>query len=128
MNEIFITAEDRVLVLAGEDRTLQVPGMIREIEVDVMSMIASRHHTVGDTRIWTINYEPWLDNAAVIETINVASNSTTCTASAGTISGPRVMFTLTGGVLNERLTVTLTMTDSFGNIKHDSIVFTVLAP
>jgi hypothetical protein len=128
MSEIFITAEDRTLVIAGEDRTLQVPGEIREIEVDVMSMIASRHHTVGDTRRWTVNYEHWLDNTAVIEDVDVTSNSTTCTVSGSTINGPRVVFTLTGGVLNERLTVTLTMTDSLGNVKHDSIWFTVLAP
>jgi hypothetical protein len=93
-----------------------------------MALLGSKQHTVGDTKRWTINYEDWLDNAAVIQDIAVQSDSLTCTIGDSDISGPNVIFFLVGGALNERLTVSLTMTDSFGNIKHDTIAFTCVAP
>jgi hypothetical protein len=92
-----------------------------------MALLGSRQHTVADTKRWTVDYTDWLDNAAAIDTIDVQSDSLTCTIGEHTVDGPTVIFFLVGGSLNERLTVTLTMTDSFGNIKHDTIAFTVVA-
>jgi hypothetical protein len=123
---VFISAEDRTLVVAGEDRIVRMPGENRTIE-GAMGLIQSKPHTEGDTKQWTVTYEDWLDNAAMIEQADVESTSVTCTVSGVKISGPRIVFLLTGGVLNERLLVTLTMTDNFGNIKHDTIAFTVVA-
>lgn len=93
-----------------------------------MGLLASKQHTEGDTRRWTVNYACWLDNAAEIETIDAQSSSTTCTVEDVSKSGPDIIFFLVGGTRNERVTVTLTMTDNFGNIKHDTIAFTVVAP
>lgn len=92
-----------------------------------MALLGSEQHTVGDTRRWTIRYGDWLANGANIEQIDIQSNSVTCTVGTVTILGPDVFFLLTGGELNERLTVTLTMADNLGNIKHDTIAFTVIA-
>jgi hypothetical protein len=89
-------------------------------------LLGSKHHTVGDTRRWTVSYEDWLDNAQ-IEQIDVQSDSVTCTIGDITRLGPEVSFLLVGGTLNERLTVTLVMTDSLANIKTDTIAFTVVA-
>lgn len=92
-------------------------------------LLGSKNHTVGDTKRWTINYGRWLDNTATIASAVVTSSSTTCTVQGTpTILGPSVIFFLTGGVLNETLTVTVVITDSLGNIKHDTVMFTVLAP
>jgi hypothetical protein len=95
-----------------------------------MSLLASKIHTQGDTKRWTVCYDAWLDNAATIQTITVHSSSTTCTVTtpAPTILGGDVVFFLTGGTLNEQLTISLTMTDTLGNIKNDTIAFTVVAP
>jgi hypothetical protein len=91
-------------------------------------ILGSKSHTAGDTKRWTVDYDAWLDNTATIEQCAVTSSSTTCTAGEVLILGNQVIFFLTGGVLNEQLTVTLTMTDSLGNIKNDTISFTVVAP
>jgi hypothetical protein len=93
-----------------------------------MAIIGSKRHTAGDTTRWTVSYRRWLDANAAVETVDVQSSSTTCTVEDVTVLGPEVKFLLVGGVLNERLNVTLTMTDNLGNIKHDTIVFTVIAP
>lgn len=92
-----------------------------------MALLGSKQHTVGDTKRWTVDYEDWLDNAASIETIDVQSDSDTCTIGSHEIDGPNIVFFLVGGTLNEQLTVTLQMTDSFGNIKNDTIAFTCIA-
>jgi hypothetical protein len=93
-----------------------------------MMLLASRTHTAGDTKRWSVSYDRWLDNTAEIETIDIQSSSTTCTVNAPQILGHDVIFFLTGGTLNERVTLTLTMTDDLGNVKHDTIAFTVVAP
>jgi hypothetical protein len=91
-------------------------------------LLGSKQHTQGDTRRWQIDYSRWLANAAVIDQIDVESDSDTCTVSNISILGHDVIFFLTGGMLNEQLTVTLTMADNFGNIKTDTIAFTCVAP
>jgi hypothetical protein len=91
-------------------------------------LIASRTHTAGDSRRWIIDYSRWLDNTATIVTVDISSSSATCTANSGEVKGKEVIFHLTGGTVGETCTVTLTMTDSFANIKKDTIKFTVVAP
>lgn len=92
-----------------------------------MALLASMQHTADDTRRWTVDYSNWLDNAK-IEQVNVESDSATCTVGNVTILGPEVTFFLMGGEPNERLTVSLVMSDSVGNIKRDTVKFTVVAP
>ena len=93
-----------------------------------MTLLASKQHTVGDTRRWQVDYSAWLDNTATITTVTVKSSSTTCTISKSSVLGNEVIFFLTSGVLGETLTVTLVITDSFGNIKTDTISFHCVAP
>jgi hypothetical protein len=93
-----------------------------------MALLGSKQHTEGDSKLWTVSYRRWLDDNAAIETVDVQSSSTSCTVEDVTKLGPEVKFILTGGILNERVNVTLTMTDNLGNIKHDTIAFTVVAP
>lgn len=90
-------------------------------------LLASKQHTVGDTRLWTVSYDGWLDENAAVTSVTVNSDSLSCTVGTTTILGPEVQFKLIGGALNERFIVTLAMTDNVGNIKHDTIAFTVVA-
>jgi hypothetical protein len=93
-----------------------------------MALLGSKQHTVGNTTRWNVNYALWLEkDGANIEQIDVESNSPTCTVANISVLGPDVFFFLTGGTLNERLMVALTMTDNIGNIKNDTIAFTVVA-
>lgn len=127
---ITIPSEDQRLVVAWEDRIITVPPEWRVIKVERNSTmpVASKRHTVGDTRKWTVDYERWLDNTVDIETVDVQSSSTTCTIQSSSILGDTVVFFLTGGSLGETLTVSLQMTDTAGNVKNDVIAFTVVSP
>ena len=92
-----------------------------------MALLGSKQHTENDTRRWVIKYHRWLDNTATIDQVDVLSSSTTCTVANEAILGQDVIFFLVGGVLGETLTVTVVITDSFGNIKTDTISFYVVA-
>jgi len=91
-----------------------------------MGLLASKQHTEGDTRRWVIKYGRWLDNTATIEQVDVTSSSETCTVSNEMILGQDIVFLLTGGILGETLMVTVVITDSFENIKTDTISFHVV--
>lgn len=93
-----------------------------------MALLGSKQHTEGNTTRWQINYAGWLEkDGANIEQIDVESSSVTCTVGDVSVLGPDVFFFLVGGTLNERFIVSLTMTDNIGNIKNDTIAFTVIA-
>ena len=91
-------------------------------------LLGSKQHTAGDTKRWRIDYSRWLANAVNIESAVVTSSSATCTTDDSVVLGDEVVFFLTGGVQGETLTVSVTMTDTDGNVKNDTIAFTVIAP
>jgi len=93
-----------------------------------MTLLGSKQHTANDTKRWIVRYDDWLANTATIEQVEVLSSSPTCLVGDVEVLGHDVVFYLSGGVLNERVNVSLTMTDDLGNIKHDSIAFTIVAP
>jgi hypothetical protein len=129
MNDaLLVPAEERVLVIAPEERTIVVPPEWRKIRVMGTMIIASKQHTQGDTKQWVVQYDRWLDNAATIEQIDIQSDSVTCTVDTPVILGTDIVFFLSGGTQGERVTLALTMTDSLGNIKHDTIKFSVISP
>jgi hypothetical protein len=89
-------------------------------------MLASRTHTAGNTIRWKIDYSRWLDNAAQIADIAITSSSMTCLATNPQILGRQVVFFLTGGTVNEQVTISLRMTDTLANVKNDTLQFTVV--
>ena len=123
-----IAEEDRNLVIVEEELTIKVPAEWRRIRVLETMLVASKSHTAGDVRRWTVEYGRWLDNAAQIQQIDVVSSSLTCTVSSTEILGDDIIFFLNGGLQGEQAILTLTMTDNLGNIKHDTVKFTVIAP
>ena len=90
-------------------------------------LLRSDTHTIGDVIRWRVNYKRWLDNSASISVGAVSSSSATLTVSNVSVHGFEIIFFVSGGALNETATLTLTMTDSFGNVKHDTINLTVVA-
>ena len=93
-----------------------------------MTLLGSKNHTAGDTKRWRLDYSRWLDNTAIITEAELELSSETCMVEDTTILGKEVVFYLVGGVQGEVLTVSVTLTDSLGNVKHDTIAFHVLAP
>ena len=90
-------------------------------------LLGSQQHTIGNTTRWTIDYSRWLDNTAEIQSITAHSSSAALTVTMPTILGHQVQFFISGGNLNETATITLTMVDSFGNTKIDTVLYTVVA-
>jgi hypothetical protein len=127
---IIVPSEERVITIAHEDFVIEVPGEHRIIEVQKMALLKSLRHTVGDTRRWKLRYNEWLWNTATIVSFAIASSSVTCTVDPTSIIilGREVEFLLHGGVMGETLTLTLTLSDDIGNIKTDTLAFTVVAP
>ena len=92
-------------------------------------LLGSKVHTAGDTKRWKLDFHRWLDNTATIVNASVTSSSETCTVRpAPKILGKEVIFFLTGGTVGETLTVSVMIEDSFGNIKNDTVAYTVIAP
>jgi hypothetical protein len=123
---IIVPGESRTLAIAEEDFTIRVPAEWRKIRILETMLVASKQHTEGDSRRWTVQYDRWLDNTAQIETIDIQSNSLTLTVAPGEILGTDVTFVVSGGVVGEVATIALVMTDDRGNVKHDTIRFVVI--
>jgi hypothetical protein len=123
-----VPTEIRRIPVRGETRRIKVPGEIRTIKVNNMTLLHSKSHTAGDTRRYTVDYSDWLDNPATITQCTALSSSADCTVNNTRVLGEEVVFFLAGGVQGEQLTVLMTMSDTDGNIKNDTIAFTVVAP
>lgn len=91
-------------------------------------ILGSKQHTTGNTTRWRIDYSRWLDNTATIESADITSPSDLLTVDNLTVLGREVVFFLSGGELNKTVTLSVQMTDSLGNVKYDTILFTVVAP
>ena len=91
-------------------------------------ILGSKQHTVGNTTRWRIDYSRWLDNTATIETAAITSPAAALTVGDTMVLGREVVSFLSGGEVNETTTLSVQMTDSLGNVKNDTIVFTVVAP
>jgi hypothetical protein len=91
-------------------------------------LLGSKQHTAGDTKRWRIDYSRWLGNAVDIASATLTSSSATCTVDDSVVLGDEVVFFLSGGVQGENVTVSVAMTDTDGNLKNDTIAFTVVAP
>jgi hypothetical protein len=125
---IIVPEEDRVLSIREESAIITVPPEWRSIRVLDTMLVASKSHTAGDTRRWTVQYGRWLDNTATIESVDISSDTPDCDASTPIILGTDVVFMLSGGTAGERVTLLMTMTDSLGNVKTDTLKFIVVAP
>jgi hypothetical protein len=122
--------ECREIIRPAEYRRIERPAESRTIirEKHQMQMTGSKTHTVGATARWIVDYCKWLANTAQLTAVQATSSSLTLTVSNVTYEGSMVIFFLKGGALGETATLTLTITDTFGNIQPDTLSFTVVAP
>ncbi len=84
-------------------------------------LIKSGEHPVGGTIRWRIKYDRWLENTAYITAATVVSSDSHYTVSSVQVLGKDVVFNVAGGALNLPVTLTVTMTDSLGNVLPDTI-------
>lgn len=125
---VIAPAQNFVVYIPYEGRGITIAEESYLIVVGDDMILGSKKHTVGDSITWTVDYGVWLANAAAIAQFVPVSSSTTLTVSNVKVLGEEATFLLSGGALNEQATVTVTMTDTNGNIKNDTIQFTVVAP
>lgn len=100
-----------------------------------MAVLAQKTHTAGNRRRWRVSYEDWLEEGVTVASAVVSLTDVTIApltgASVDTSSvdpDGHVIFWTNGGVVNEVFTINVAMTNSSGEIKKDTIGFTVIAP
>jgi hypothetical protein len=91
-------------------------------------LIHSDTHPVGGTIRWRVQYGRWLENTAFITTATVVSSDTNYVVSGVQVLGRDVIFNVAGGLLNLPVTLTVTITDSLGNILPDTVALIGVAP
>ncbi len=91
-------------------------------------LIRSDTHPVGGTIRWRIQYGRWLENTAYIVSATVVSSDSHFTVGTPQVLGKDIVFTVAGGVLNLPVTLTVTMTDSLGNVLPDTINLIGVSP
>lgn len=100
-----------------------------------MPTIAKRFHTAGNRRRWRVDYSDWLEPGVTATSAAVTLTDTTAAplvgATVDTVSVDaegHVVFWTNGGVVNEVFTINVTMTDSIGEVKKDTVAFSVVSP
>lgn len=100
-----------------------------------MTLLANKQHTAGGRKRWRLSYEDWLEEGVTVTSVAVTLTDVTATPLVGatvdtTSVDPEghVIFWTNGGVVNEVFTINVSMTDSTGGVKKDTIGFTVVAP
>ena len=85
-------------------------------------LIKSDSHPVGGTIRWRVQYGRWIENTAyILGTSTIESNNTAYGVGALTVEGKDLVFIVSGGALNQAVTLTVTMRDSLGNVLPDTI-------
>lgn len=90
--------------------------------------LARKAHTVGDRRRYIVDYSEWLSSGVTVLSAVVTSSSATATVDTESATADKVIFFVSGGVLNETFTVSVAMTNTKAEVKHDTVDFFVVAP
>lgn len=94
-----------------------------------MAKLASKFHTVGNRRRFTVDYSNWLSDGVTITTVTATSSSTTGTVDTiSHLPGNCIQFFVNGGLLNEVFTISIQVTNTKTEVRNDTVVFTVVAP
>lgn len=91
-----------------------------------MGALAKKAHTVGNRKRWTLTYARWLPEGISIASAVATSSSVTATVDGVTSKDHHLMFFTNGGTVNETFTVTVQITDTLGQVKNDTVEFTVV--
>lgn len=97
-------------------------------------LLGTRIIAQNDLRQFRVNYREFLAKGAFISTVvvtlpaGVASSIPVSPAQALSPDKEEVWFYLQAGAVNETFTATVVMTDSTGQIVHDTLSVSVVAP
>lgn len=91
--------------------------------------LGKRHQTVGNVTQYFVDYWDGLREGDWLTAASVTSSAVDTTISNVAIrEGHVIVFTLSGGVINETFTVTVQATDNNSEISNDTIEFTMVGP
>lgn len=97
--------------------------------------LARKPHTAGATTRYQVDYDAWLEpgDTLVALSCTVELTSSTEDASDVTVEDVHIMsrglyFSVSGGVLSEVFTVTVTIVDTREETEPDTVEFFVVAP
>lgn len=92
-------------------------------------MLRTQNFTAGNKIKFTVDYSDWLDEGTTITAFTVTSDTADMVVS-GVVINPTgtVAFYVAGGTVGEVATMRLAMTDTRSNLKHDTVILTVVAP
>lgn len=93
--------------------------------------LGTRNITVADIRRYTIDYREFLPKGIVLKT-PVVTLTAGVTSSVSNVqlddTNTKLIFYVTGGVLNETFTASVQVQDTNSEVINDTINFTVIAP
>lgn len=91
-------------------------------------ILPAKRHTAGNRRRFTVDYLAWMNEGTTMAAFTATSSSDTATVDGAAIQGDDTgVFFVNDGVAGETFNVYLTMTTSYGEIRHDTVPFTVNA-
>jgi hypothetical protein len=98
-----------------------------------MARLGTFKQTPTERKLYSIDYEPWLDDGETVASVvyEVAETTTPPLLISEQTIAPgslRAVFFVEGGVDQQQYQVLVTMTTSVGQIKEDFILFNVDAP
>lgn len=98
-------------------------------------MLGQKAHTAGNKTRYEVDYIDWLEEGTSLATATVVLDAkfvgtvTDITiTNVTTLPSSKVAFFMQGGSVNETFTLDCQITDSRGEIKNDTLGFTVVAP
>ncbi len=97
-------------------------------------LLKNLNFTAGNKIRYRLDYSNWLEDGSTVASGTATLVAQTPAITDVTISGVLVdptghlVFFVQGGSVNETFTVAVQATDSRGEIKNDTIAFTVIAP
>lgn len=90
--------------------------------------LPTKKHTAGNRRRFVVDYLQWMNEGTTMFSFTATSSSLTATVDGAAIQGDDTgVFFVNDGVADETFDVSLTMTTSYGEIKHDTVPFIVVA-
>lgn len=102
-----------------------LPGGVPAVAIG-RRLLGRKRHTAGARLRYTVDYSDWLETGERLTGVAVVSSSATAIVEAISNQPTQIRFYLDGGIVGEEMLVSLTVTDSIGQIKLDAAQFLVV--
>ncbi len=91
--------------------------------------LTERNFALDDRRRFVIDSGlEWLDPGVHVTDGSAVADDDTVTVDDVTVANNKIYLFVSGGTVNTTFTVTVTMTDSVGEVKNDTLVFNCVDP